>query len=439
MIALWMLATVLATALLALAAVAAERGCRALRVSARFAWLAAMLVAGAVAVSPAVARQSLARNGGDATYQSAESVVPIPEASLGATELGAEARLATGVQDRAIETLGVLDRPLALLWGAGSLAYALLLLAGWLAVARARSRWRQTELDGVPVLVSHDLGPAVIGTALHSIVVPTWVLALSPQDRRLVLAHEREHATRGDPVLLAVARLIVLALPWNLPLWSMLRRLDLAIEIDCDSRVIQGTHDARRYGHLLLDVAARSVGGVVPLAAMAARPSALQHRLAQVAGRNRPRARGWGALWLGTAALVLLAAAVLPRPRAAAVRSAATLAFGEQVRDHEERSVAESRAASVADSLQVRRRIADQLFRGIHLSPGQHRAAERAIAETQRAQAALLPIGSREEYWRLVALQRTRDSLLLSLLVDSADRVRFQRQAAEMSPRSRIW
>jgi bla regulator protein blaR1 len=44
-------------------------------------------------------------------------------------------------------------------------------------------------------------------------------------------------------------------MPWNVALWWNLRRLRLAVEMDCDNRVVNGLGDANAYGHMLLKVA----------------------------------------------------------------------------------------------------------------------------------------------------------------------------------------
>jgi beta-lactamase regulating signal transducer with metallopeptidase domain len=49
--------------------------------------------------------------------------------------------------------------------------------------------------------------------------------------------------------------LFVILLPWNLALWWQLRRLYLAVEVDCDNRVVAALGDAPAYGELLFRVA----------------------------------------------------------------------------------------------------------------------------------------------------------------------------------------
>ena len=110
-------------------------------------------------------------------------------------------------------------------------------------------------VDGVPVVVTDSMGPATVGFWRSRVLVPRWVLALPGVQRQYVLRHEEEHRTAHDGRLLFVASLTVILMPWNLTLWWQLRRLCLAVEMDCDHRVVNGLGDATAYGELLLKVA----------------------------------------------------------------------------------------------------------------------------------------------------------------------------------------
>ena len=52
-----------------------------------------------------------------------------------------------------------------------------------------------------------------------------------------------------------MASLFLLLAPWSLALWWQLRRLSLAIETDCDNRVVGALGNAPAYGELLFKVA----------------------------------------------------------------------------------------------------------------------------------------------------------------------------------------
>jgi hypothetical protein len=124
-----------------------------------------------------------------------------------------------------------------------------------------RSRRGPAVVDGVPSVITDSIGPATVGVIRARVVIPRWVLALPPVQRRYVLRHEQEHRTSRDTLLLFVASLAGVLTPWNLAIWWQLRRLRLAVEMDCDRRVVAALGDARAYGELLLKVAEASSRG----------------------------------------------------------------------------------------------------------------------------------------------------------------------------------
>src|SRR5262245_25659217 len=108
-----------------------------------------------------------------------------------------------------------------------------------LIVSRIRRMTRRLEarqIDGYDVLLSDDVGPAILGVFRPQIVVPRWVLALDDVERAVILEHERQHEVAQDPILIAAGALTIALAPWNLALWAMFARLRLAIELDCDQR-----------------------------------------------------------------------------------------------------------------------------------------------------------------------------------------------------------
>ena len=110
-------------------------------------------------------------------------------------------------------------------------------------------------VDGIPIVVTDQIGPATTGLLRSRVVIPRWVLALPAPERRYVLRHEEEHRRAHDAHLLFLASLTILLMPWNLALWWQLRRLHLAIELDCDNRVVAALGDANAYGESLLKIA----------------------------------------------------------------------------------------------------------------------------------------------------------------------------------------
>jgi beta-lactamase regulating signal transducer with metallopeptidase domain len=144
------------------------------------------------------------------------------------------------------------------MWIGSSIAVAFVFALVMIGIARRRARWPHAVLDDVRIRVTDGVGPMVVGVAEAEIALPPWIIALPTSARRLVLAHEVEHQRARDPLLLVLGGLALLVMPWHPLGWWMLRRLGVAIELDCDARVLGRGIAARDYGLLLLDIASRS-------------------------------------------------------------------------------------------------------------------------------------------------------------------------------------
>ena len=155
--------------------------------------------------------------------------------------------------DKAINRVWLTATALLVLWGLANVLRVLYVV--YASRERRGDPGTATILDGVPVVVTDSLGPATVGLWRSLVLVPRWVLALPGVQRQYVLRHEDEHRRAHDAGLLFVASLTLLLVPWNLALWWQLRRLCLAVEMDCDNRVVAGLGDATAYGELLLKVA----------------------------------------------------------------------------------------------------------------------------------------------------------------------------------------
>lgn len=192
----------------------------------------------------------------------------------------------------------------AIAWLALSAAFATYLVIGIATLLWMRRRWERQTVLGVPVFVSERTGPAVVGAISPSIVMPRWALAMEPPQLALMLRHEQEHRRAGDAQLLTAAHLALTIMPWNVALWWMIARLDMAVELDCDARVLRDT-DARSYGDLLLEVARPRRGPrLVGAMAFAERAGQLERRIRAIARRRDQASRGARA----TAALIGMAA-----------------------------------------------------------------------------------------------------------------------------------
>jgi beta-lactamase regulating signal transducer with metallopeptidase domain len=297
MLANWMLYCAAVGALVSAGAFALETGLRALGRPTRWVWVGAMLLTLGI---PAAARFV------PAAPPVSAAVPAIARRAPATSELVAK-RVARQPAPTRFDAAR-LQPALRLGWAASTGAVLLWLAAMALVLARRRRGWSAREVDGVQVLVSSDVGPAVVGLFRSRIVLPAWALAADADARRLVLEHEREHVLAGDPRLLAAAMVLAALTPWSPAAWWQLRRLRLAIEVDCDARVLRGRGDVRAYGEVLLEVGRRAVRSRLPLAAFAEPVSSLERRIrimtAPRARRPLARAAACGAL-----AVVLVGAA----------------------------------------------------------------------------------------------------------------------------------
>lgn len=190
----------------------------------------------------------------------------------------------------------------------------------WL-LYRGRRRWVIDSLDGISVLRSNDLGPAIVGLIEQRIVVPSWALTLSSSERQLMLTHEKEHLAARDGWFAASGLLLSLAMPWSPAVWWSFRRLRSAIEVDCDRRVLRAFPDIAEYGRLLVDVAERTgdgpslaiTGFSERAAPLARRIRAMTYRAARPDGSAM---RDAGRLMLAFTAVVVLALVLPPAPEA---------------------------------------------------------------------------------------------------------------------------
>lgn len=242
MIASWMLYALCVGGLITVAALAAERALMAAGRPTRFVWAAALALTALWPLGPTLLRlvPATARA---VTVMPFTIVVAAPPAS--ADEVAAAARAL------------MIDRALIALWALASVVLAWRLARGAMIVERARSAWKGGRVDGVRVKLSANVGPAVVGLRSMDVVLPEWILSLDEPLRALVLRHEEEHREARDPYLLFGAALLMALMPWNVALWLQARRLRLAIEVDCDARVLRAHPSAERYGLLILTIAQR--------------------------------------------------------------------------------------------------------------------------------------------------------------------------------------
>jgi TonB-dependent SusC/RagA subfamily outer membrane receptor len=203
------------------------------------------------------------------------------------------AETAEGPVDR--EALGTI---LTLLWIGGSVTLVAGMAWAGAKLRRAARTFERSTLAGDEVLLSRGLGPAVMGLLRPIIVLPRWTLTLDDSKLDLILLHEREHVTSRDPLTLVAGLLCLAMTPWNPWAWWLNRRLHLAVEGDCDRRVLAKGVPPQHYGDLLLEVAkgTRSPSLLMPALAEGG-TSVLERRLRMI--RHAVRSHRKSALVLG--------------------------------------------------------------------------------------------------------------------------------------------
>ena len=225
-----------------------------------------------------------------------------------------------------------LNIPLATLWVIVSLTMLMSVCRGTWQLHRAKDGWTLWQRPGAlrpAVWFSDDVGPAAFGASVGEIVLPAWTRRLSHVDLQLLMRHERSHVIAGDPRLIWVGAVLVMLAPWLLPLRWAYRRLQRAVEHDCDRRVLRDARLVRRYAELLLHVAERTIhpapwharlltdsSSAVGLLSLTPRHTSLEARIRalrvpQVTWRTRVRAAGMAS----AAAVALLLALAIPMPQ----------------------------------------------------------------------------------------------------------------------------
>jgi beta-lactamase regulating signal transducer with metallopeptidase domain len=331
MIAFWMLWSIWLGVITVGVALVAERAVVSWRVPRRAVWAVAcsLIVAASIGgvIVPRLWRSAGARTTPLTAARAGAHDAVGPSPSLTTPSIGARGR---NLRDAWMDTLAPFDDLLLALWVVTIVVLAALTGIGNLRLRRARRAWRTERVDGEDVLVSERTGPAIIGVRTPSIVVPRWALAYDAPLRALVVGHEREHVLARDPLLLGVARVAAVLLPWNVALWWSLNRLKLAVEMDCDARVLRALPDRRRYGLLLVAVAqtrARVADATLaPVLGFMRRSELAKRVMVMSAARHVGRVRG--ASLVGAALLTGLAIACdTPAPVMPATLTMSGLAF----------------------------------------------------------------------------------------------------------------
>jgi beta-lactamase regulating signal transducer with metallopeptidase domain len=295
----WMIYCLVAAALVAAAARAAEWITRFAGMPVRWCWAIAMaMLVALAAVAPL--RQTKLTELPAIQGAAAANAAAIP------LQAGIEA-VSRGLPSSTVIVAGVA-------WSLASAVLVFIILSVHARLRRVRHTWPLAEMHGARVRVAPEVGPVVIGFRAPEIVVPRWLLARTSDEQKLIVTHEAEHVRAKDTVLLGAGIFVAALMPWNPFVWYMFSRLRLAVELDCDSRVLRSGTTVESYGVLLIEVASHATPMRFGVAALTNNTSHLHQRIIAmkhiVPKYARLRAGVVGAL--GAAALLAACEAKMP-------------------------------------------------------------------------------------------------------------------------------
>lgn len=271
---------------------------------------------------------------------------------------------------------------------------------------RQRGFWRAAgKLSPAPTL-GHDVyrgsaaaGPAVAGALRPVIVLPgDFAERFSADEQALVIAHERTHLARRDPMVSAIAT-AVRAVNWFNPLvhlaaWAL--RMDQ--ELACDAAVLAQIDGAKRiYGEAMLKAHAPAYD---PAFGCAWRPQAfhtLKERLVMLNRSTSPFGRSAGLSLVVAAAVAASGAVWLMRPAeviAAPAREEAMSAAEEEAVRAAEFDAQEAEIDAREAEIEARQAAKDAMRSALAAArreamPGARQAAQDARAALAAAQQAI--------------------------------------------------
>jgi hypothetical protein len=303
----WMVYALLVSLLLGLSTLAFEQSARFRRGSSRWLWAACIIASVAIVFVPGrlteKSRQELQQD-----RVTSSITVALPQVTPEVP------RLTSPIISR--DQLPVSDYVYGLVewsWILSSLAFALVVIGSSIHLLWRRRGWQHGQMAGASIMISNDCGPAVVGFLRPVIVVPHWLMQAPLEEQELVIAHERCHLDARDNQLLTAALCLLICMPWNPILWWQLRRLRLAIEIDCDARVLNLGHSLTRYSETLIAICERRSAYNAIMMSGYGSQSFLQQRIQTMVRKQARFARIW-ALSLAClgAGLAVCAAEITP-------------------------------------------------------------------------------------------------------------------------------
>jgi bla regulator protein blaR1 len=126
--------------------------------------------------------------------------------------------------------------------------------------------------------------------------------------------------------MLALSTLLLLLVPWNPLLWWHSHRLRLAIEVDCDRRVLRSGFEMKRYAEVLIQFGLRRANLLGATASISESPSTLERRITLM---FQPKKAHWTLASVALALLSIGSVAAATRITPPPLRLAAATAISE--------------------------------------------------------------------------------------------------------------
>jgi TonB-dependent SusC/RagA subfamily outer membrane receptor len=292
----WMLYSVAVALCAVVAARAVESLFRMRGIPIRFVWIGAAMLSLILATSAPV-RARVAHNG-----------------AAPGVDLSSFALVRTGIRSVEAHVPSSIARYAVGLWVLASVLFTTVFVAAYWRARRQRLAWPVVDLCGQRVRLAPLTGPIVIGLVRPEIILPRWILTRSSAEQQLIVDHEAAHVRARDPIVLAACCAAVGLMPWNPAFWIILARIRLAIEVDCDARLLHAGVSPRSYGALLVDVAERASPLPFAATALADGTSHLHQRILAMEPRRftHPLLRGVTTALLSLAALLAACEAKVP-------------------------------------------------------------------------------------------------------------------------------
>src|SRR5256885_4417100 len=175
MIAAWMLYCVAIAVLFVVVGEALERALHFAGRATRWAWVGALVGSSVIPVAAWLRPEAFA------AFAAPAPLVVDSAASVSSGIISVPTGISQNPSSPAF-SLSDLDFPLGWTWSVGSFAILLALATAATRLVSQRRRWRVAAVDGLEVLISPDVGPAVAGLWSPRVVLPEWVLHLPREE-----------------------------------------------------------------------------------------------------------------------------------------------------------------------------------------------------------------------------------------------------------------